>query len=176
MSTLEYTLSNGTVLIDLRDSPTLADEVAFEHQFKLPYGVVTLQNRAFALFQIECLQVDERNKAHLEASEPLEEEPQMTEEALARSEWISFFSWRRFCRDGQEVPKTFGEFLEQVADWELKAEDEDEPESSGQSNDDIDAFAADLIDEGRGLDPTAQDPPLTQSPLSSSPVSAGPTS
>ena len=145
MSTFEYTMADGQVFTDDREQVTLSDEIAFERHFNMPAAVTSLQATAYARWEIAAAQ------AKLDG----QPEPEMPPEALARSEWISFFSWRRLRRKyPDKVAASYEAFSEAVVDWVLlKGDDEEEAVAA-----DADSLEAELLAEtGSGLDPTVQD-------------------
>jgi hypothetical protein len=156
MATYRFVLTSGTVLETEAGQQSLIDEVAFERYFKCSSAVMAVAQQKASDWADEA-------KAAREAGE---DPPEMPAEALPRTEWVTFFAWRRLRREQPTVtPAKFDVFIESVETLEFIPDPEEEEGDAG------DGEQATAVDEGSGLDPTATAPLPTPSPSSSSPAS-----
>jgi hypothetical protein len=141
---------------EIGGSRPLADEIAFERQFKCSVAKVAAVGAKATAYMAE---VETAVKAGQAPPEP-------PDDVLPRTEWLAFFAWRDLRRRHPEViAATFDGFVDSVDEmgYQEDEEEEDTPDNVVRL-------------EGSGLDPTVPAPPRTPPPSSSSPASATGTS
>lgn len=159
-------MSNGDEWISEQSAGGgLADEVAFEREFKMSSAVLAVSG---AKAQAHLAAVEEAVKAG-------EEPPEPDGSVFPRSEWMAFFAWRQLRRAHPGLlPAKFAVFVEEVAEMEYLADEDEEENDAEDAADETDPMVLEAVAlNGSGLDPTAPDRP--PSPPQSSFSTASPT-
>jgi hypothetical protein len=160
---LKFTMTNGdTWETDQFAGRGLADEVAFEQQFRTSAAVLAIAAGKAA--------------AHLAAVEKAagsgDEPPEPDGSVFPRSEWMAFFAWRQLRRAHPGLlPARFDAFVDDVAEMEYLPGD-DATAAVEETDDERDALAGEAVAlNGSGLDPTDPDqrpsPPLSSFSMAS---------
>lgn len=159
---LRFLMLDGGEWFTEQSAHGLADEVAFEREFKCSAAVLSVASAKAQVWMAEV------KVAEAKGEEPPEPDPSV----FPRSEWLAFFAWRSLRRAHPGIfPARFGDFVESVDQMEFLPEEEATAPVELHEEE-----TAAVLSNGSGLDPTDPGRRPTPAPFSSSMASATPTS